>query len=306
MKRFIKYILTFIPFVLVFYCIGIFVFGQFMPLSLRPNLKSTRNRGGYTFTRLQEVKTVSEIDVLFVGSSHSYHGFDTRIFEEAGYSAFNLGTSAQTPLQTKFLLERYLDSVRPKEIVFQVSPFIFAIKGVESTVDILSNDKVDDSSIALALKINDINVYNSLIFSAFEDFTGKKITSKEKTKHKNNTYISGGYLETNSLEYKGDQAIITDFEFNTISLGAFADMIAFVKDRGITCHFVYVPITKPLYDAVSRQSDFELMMDRYGGYHDFNKILSLDSTHFYDKHHLNKKGVAVFNETLIKHLFSSK
>ncbi len=306
MKRFITYILTFIPFALVFYCIGIIVFGQLMPSYLKPNLKSTRNKGGYALTRLQEVKTVSDIDVLFVGSSHTYHGFDTRIFEEAGYTAFNLGTSAQTPLQTKFLLERYLDHVRPKEIVFQVSPFIFAIKGVESTVDILSNDKVDASSVALALKINDIHVYNSLIFSAFEDVTRKKITLKEKRTQHKNTYVPGGYVENSSFEYKGNQAIITNFEFNTVPLKAFADMIAFVKDRGIKYHLVYVPVTKPLYDAVSKQSDFESMMATYGGYHDFNKILSLDTTYFYDRHHLNKKGVAVFNDSLIKKVLLSK
>ena len=306
MKRFIKYILLFIPFALVFYCIGIVVFGQFMPYYLKPNLKSTRNKGNYTLTRLQEVKTVSEIDVLFVGSSHAYHGFDTRIFEEAGYSAFNLGTSAQTPLQTKFLLERYLDNVRPKQIVFQVSPFIYAIKGVESTVDILSNDKVDASSVALAFKINDINVYNSLIFSAFEDITRKKNTLKEKPTQNKKMYVPGGYVETSSLDYQGNQAIITDFEFNTLSLEAFADMIALVKDRGIAYHLVYVPVTRPLYTAISRQSDFESMMNRYGGYHDFNKILSLDSTYFYDRHHLNKKGVAIFNETLIKQVLLSK
>jgi len=306
MKRFITYILIFIPFALVFYCIGIVVFGQFMPSYVRPNLKSTRNKGGYTLTRLQEVKTISEIDVLFVGSSHAYHGFDTRIFEAAGYSAFNLGTSAQTPLQTKFLLERYLDSVRPKEIVFQVSPFIFAIKGVESTVDILSNDKVDASSVALALKINDINVYNSLIFSAFEDVIRKKITLKEKPIQNKKMYVSGGYVETSRINYQGNQAIITDFEFNTVSLEAFTDMITLVKDRGIAYHLVYVPVTRPLYTAISRQSDFELVMDRYGGYHDFNKTLSLDSTHFYDRHHLNKKGVAIFNESLIKQVLLSK
>jgi len=44
MKRFIKDILLFIPFAIVFYCIGIFVFGEIMPSFLKPNLKSTRNR----------------------------------------------------------------------------------------------------------------------------------------------------------------------------------------------------------------------------------------------------------------------
>lgn len=302
MKRFFKNIFIFIPFALVLYCIGIFVFGQFMPSYLKPNLKSTRNKGGYTLTRLQEVKTVSDLDILFVGSSHAYHGFDTRIFEEAGYTAFNLGTSAQTPLQTKFLLERYLDKVNPKEIIFQVSPFIFALDGVESTVDILSNDSVDLASVKLSLTLNDINVYNALVFSVFEDLTKAKTSFSEKPVIDKKRYISGGYVESTSLSYKGNQVIVTDFDFKNIQLEAFTDMVKLVKHRGIKYHLVYVPITRSLYEAVLRQSDFESIMARYGGYDDYNKMMSLDSTNFYDRHHLNKKGVHVFNQKLIEEL----
>ncbi|WP_299215940.1 hypothetical protein [uncultured Dokdonia sp.] len=306
MKRFIKHIVAFIPFALIFYCIGICVFGQLMPSYLKPNLKSSRDSGGFTLTRLQEVKTVSDIDILFVGSSHTYHGFDTRIFKEAGLTTFNLGTSAQTPLQTKFLLERYLDNVRPKEIIFQVSPFIFAIKGVASTVDILSNDIVDASSVRLALKVNDINVYNALIYAAFEDITRKKITFKEKPTLGKFTYISGGYVETNTTSYQSNQPIITDFEFNTIQLEAFADMIALVENREIRYHLVYVPITKPLYTSISKHTDFESIMSTYGSYYNFNKTMSLDTIYFYDRHHLNKKGVTVFNDKVIEKLSLSK
>ena len=120
MKRFLRNIISFILFVIVFYCVGICIFGELVPSFFRPNLKSSRNSSSYTFTRLNEVKNVSDIDILFVGSSHAYRGFDTRIFGSNGMTAFNLGTSAQTPLQTKFLLERYLDEVAPKNVIFQV------------------------------------------------------------------------------------------------------------------------------------------------------------------------------------------
>ncbi|WP_143337075.1 hypothetical protein [Dokdonia pacifica] len=273
-----------------------------MPPFLKPNLKSTKNLGGYTFTRLQEVKTVSNIDVLFLGSSHAYHGFDTRIYEKKGITSFNLGTSAQTPLQTKFLLSRYLDKVIPKEVVLQVSPFIFAIDGVESTVDIVSNDFVDIQSVALATKLKDINVSNALIYSSFEDFFNKKSSYKEKNSFASTVYVSGGYVESNDTGYRGNQYIITDFEFKKIQLKAFDEIITLLENKGITYHLVYVPITKPLYTSISKQLDFESLMNIYGGYHDFNKILSLDSTYFYDRHHLNQKGATIFNNKLIEEL----
>jgi hypothetical protein len=273
-----------------------------MPSYARPNLKSTRNGSGYTLTRLQEVKEVSDIDILFVGSSHAYRGFDPRIFKEIGLNAFNLGTSAQTPLQTKFLLDRYLDEINPKEIIFQVSPLNFFTDGIESSVDIISNDFVDLQSIQLMLKTKDVNTYNTLIYSVYEDVLGKKTMFKENLAQRGNTYISGGYVETSNTGYKGDQKNRTDFSFKKIQLKAFDDMIEMVKSKGIKYRLVYVPITTPLYTTISKQYDFDALMNTYGAYYNFNKTQSLDSTFFYDKDHLNKKGVAVFNKKLITDL----
>ena len=306
MKRFLRNIISFILFVIVFYCVGICIFGELVPSFFRPNLKSSRNSSSYTFTRLNEVKNVSDIDILFVGSSHAYRGFDTRIFGSNGMIAFNLGTSAQTPLQTKFLLERYLDEVAPKNVIFQVSPFIFSIDGVESTVDILSNDFVDNNSLALTLKMKDINVLNAVIYSTYEDIFHKKSNYKERLKIKSHSYISGGYVENNTLNFNSNQSIITDFSFKEGQLSAFDDMIKMVKNKGINYYLIYTPITKPLYTSISKSTDFEVLMNKYGNYYNYNEILSLDSTFFYDRHHLNKKGVKVFNEKVILDLKLSK
>ena len=82
------------------------------------------------FTRLKEVKTVKNVDILFLGSSHTYRGFDTSIFHDCGYSAFNLGSSSQTPIQTLTLANRYLKQLNPKLVVLEVYPGNFTGDGV--------------------------------------------------------------------------------------------------------------------------------------------------------------------------------
>jgi len=42
-------------------------------------------------------------------------------------------------------------------------------------------------------------------------------------------------------------------------------------------------------------------MHRSGNYYNFNEMINLvDTLHFYDSHHLNQKGVRLFNEKIIK------
>ena len=52
---------------------------------------------------------------------------------------FNLGSSSQTPIQTKMLLDEHLDRLNPKLVVFEVYPVVFQLEGVESALDFIAN-----------------------------------------------------------------------------------------------------------------------------------------------------------------------
>jgi hypothetical protein len=123
MRTFIKSIIKFIPFCLTFYILMLIFYGLVSShLPLRLNFSNKKGGYGYAYSRLEEVKNYSNIDILFIGSSHAYRGFDPRIFEKNGLKTFNLGTSAQTPLQTEILLNRYLEKLNPKMIIYDVYP----------------------------------------------------------------------------------------------------------------------------------------------------------------------------------------
>jgi hypothetical protein len=72
--------------------------GRYGPKSFRKNIKDKRGDIGHMFTRNKELNSLDSIDILVIGSSHVYRGFDPRFFSKKGIRLFNLGSSAQTPL----------------------------------------------------------------------------------------------------------------------------------------------------------------------------------------------------------------
>src|SRR5690606_34946967 len=105
------------------------------------NLNYRIGSHGHLFSRLSEADTIQNVDILIIGSSHAYRGYDVRLFGSNGSKVFNLGSSAQTPIQTEYLVNKYINDFKPKFIVFDIYPKVLCIDGVESTMDLLSNVK---------------------------------------------------------------------------------------------------------------------------------------------------------------------
>ena len=144
----------------------------------------------------------------------AYRGFDVRLFQHKGLKVFNLGSSAQTPIQSYILLTRYIDELNPKLIVYDVYPETFSIDGVESALDVVSNDKNDFLSLNMIFELNNIKLYNTYIYSLLLDLKGDKIKYQEPIRKKNDTYIPGGYVQkdlmTLQLEKSDTNLFISD------------------------------------------------------------------------------------------------
>jgi hypothetical protein len=285
----------------IFYVGGLFIWGSSYTLGkLQPNVNYQIGYSGHSFTRLKEVKEVKNIDILFLGSSHTYRGFDTRIFSKQGLKTFNLGSSSQSHIQTQLLIKRYLDSVRPKQIIYEVYPRSFMIDGVESGLDIISNDRNDKYSLAMAFNLNHIKTYNTLVYAYMRDIFNLNKSFEEKLQRDMDTYVSGGYVER-ELQYFNPTAFPElKIELNDAQWAAFLKNIALIHEKNIEVLFVYAPISPSLYNSYSNNDYFTTLMKSQGTYYNFNEILALnDSLHFYDSHHLNQKGADIFNKELL-------
>lgn len=308
MNTFIRTLITFIFFTTLFYLASILVWGISAPSILKPNINYKIGAYGYMFTRLKDIKTTKNIDILFLGSSHTYRGFDTRIFKKHGFNTFNLGSSAQTPIQTTVLLKRYLKDINPKLIIYEVYPESFMSDGIESSLDIIANDKNDYHSLLMATKLNHLKTYNTLIYGTLRDLLNLNATFEEPLIQGPNTYVSGGFVEKEIKHYTPEKrSNKQSINLNGDQLSDFAELVNLIKERNIELKLVYAPITPSLYKSYLNNSEFDSLMSGYSTYYNFNELVQLnDSVHFYDESHLNQYGVDIFNEKLVEILKKTK
>ena len=303
MKKFIKSLLSFLPFALVIYIGLVCVWGSNFPTRYRPNLIYSLGDWGHVFSRMKEVKTYKDIDILFLGSSHAYRGFDVRKFDSLGLKTFNLGTSAQTPIQTKALLKRYLKQLNPDTIIYEVSPILLSYEPVESTLSLIANDKNDLHTLEMVLDINHVKTYNTAIYATYRDFMGLNEDFKENKSRAADLYIPGGYVQKRMKRYKYRKHKDRKLKPKSIQLRAFRSIVKMIRKQNIELILVQTPMTKSLYKSHIGNKEFDAKMKDISTYYNFNELLQLDdSIHFYDTHHMNQDGVDIFNAALIETL----
>jgi len=304
MKVFLKKLFGFLMFSFVMYLAFIFLWGTFFDNRINKNMNFKIGSNGHLFSRLNEIKKYKNVDIVFVGSSHAYRSFDPRFFKEHGITTFNLGSSSQTPVQTKLLLNRYLNYLNPKLIVYEVYPPTFSSDGVESSLDLISNSDMNWDIIKMAIQTNHIKVYNTLAYSLVAKLFGLNNDFNENQKKGKDIYFSGGYVERDdtikSTNYRFEN---TNWELNPTSLHIFEETISMLKFNSRNYILIQTPITKSLFDSHLNNKEIDNYFKRKGLYINFNReILLNDSTNFYDDHHMNKTGVAIFNKFFINKL----
>jgi hypothetical protein len=303
MKKYIRSIFTFVPFCIIIYVILVCAWGELVPQFFKPNLYHELGSYGHLNTRVKEATNIKNIDILFLGSSSAYRGFDTRIYAKEGISTFNFGSSAQSPIQTKVLLNRHLDQLNPKLIIFEVNPLIFSNDGVESSLDLIANEKNDMQTLEMLASTKHIKTLNATIFGFYSNFLHRNEGFVEKIKIDQDSYVPGGFVEKELAFYKPKKHQSQELKIKNYQLDAFKEILDILSKKKIEFILVRAPITKSMNQSYTNKEDFDKMMSSYGSYHNFNKTINLiDSVHFYDKYHMNQNGVKIFNHKLIETL----
>lgn len=306
MKYFLKNVFVFILVFILTYPLVVFICGLCFPKWINCNINYKFGASGFLFSRLKELEERKSVDVLCLGSSHTYRGFDPRIFKKYGITSFNLGSSAQTAIQTELLLDRYLNNINPKLVIYEVYPEIFSLDGVESALDIISNDDNDLASLKMAVELNHIKVYNTLIYSKIREWTHLNDRRIELPVKYMDKYIEGGFVER-EMSYNSHLEFMPEkIELNDKQLKHFYRILSAFKSRNIPVLLVYAPVTSKYYSSISNKVEINKLFENNGNYINFNELMVLnDSLDFFDKDHLNQNGVEKFNVKLIE-LLNSK
>ncbi len=199
------------------------------------------------------------------------------------------------------LLKRYLKDLNPKLVIYETYPEVLSLDGVESALDILCNDKNDFESLKMASKINNPEVYNTLIYSTFKELTGKTQPNWEDPNRYPEHYKKNGYIQSDKLHFKYKTHKKKTLEPNQNSLDDFKDNLEFIKENNYPFLLVQAPVTPAYYQSFTNNMEYDSMMNDLGQYYNFNEISTLDdSLHFYDIDHLSHAGVELFNADLLK------
>ena len=304
MQDFLRTLGRFLLLAMLVLPVGIILWGELGPDAIKSNLKYRRGYPGHLFTRIQEIPEFGKVDILFLGSSHAYRGIDPRYFSLHGVKSFVLGSSGQTPLQAEVLIERYLDQLQPKLVVYDVSPSSF-YDGVESSLDILSNDYIDRSSLRLAWRQQHLGVYSTLFYAWYRQLLRRDKHFEENAQKGLDQYISGGYVQRNAGAYQPSPEISREWQVNKGQVERLHQILRNLEAKGIPVLLIRAPVAHALYDSYSNNDYPDSILTTLGLYENLqNKVDLNDSLHFYDARHLNQLGVDRYNEILLDRIRS--
>ena len=303
MRRFLLRSLACGLFCLIVYCCGVVVTERWGPGFARRNLPFPERGNGMLYSRIRDVRAAGPVDVLVLGSSHAYRGYDPRIFAEGGLTLFNLGSSNQSPLQTEVLVGRYLDQLAPALVIFDVYPWVFSVDGLESTLDLLANDDCLRGAPALVLRQGNVKATNALILAAQRKWSGAYARLTADTARAADHYVPGGFVEREPAYYGGGTDGLDRYlAWNDAQFLAFGRILHRLRKRGVGVVLVQSPVTGVQAAAYENLAGFNRRMRATGlRYLDWHATLPLDDrAHFFDSHHLNQAGVELFNRALLE------
>jgi hypothetical protein len=278
------------------------LFSFALPNAYTPNVRYPLNSYGHQRTRMQELAQQPPVDIVFLGSSHAYRGFDPRIWQRHGYMSYNLGSSAQSLLQTELVVAAHVPELKPKLVIVEVHPNPFRADGIESAVDMIANRPIDVHTAGMALRLPDVLTWNALAYGLVRQASGADERLPEAPMRGMDTYIDGGFVERRSGTFepqgslKREPVVPLPMQWN-----AFERMLKALREQGVEVILVEAPMTRWYYEnGFSDHDAFERRMAASGRYINMNgKVELSDSLHFFTKGHLNQAGVELFNAALI-------
>ena len=119
-------------------------------------------KGGDAWQRFHGYDPAVRHDVVVLGSSHAYRGYDPELFTARGLDMYNLGSSAQTALQARILMEEWLHAGNTGLLVLEVSKAFLEDEGVESTCELVQNVPAERAAMRMAMSLRDPRAVNLL------------------------------------------------------------------------------------------------------------------------------------------------
>lgn len=257
-------------------------------------------KGGNTFRKFNEFNINEKHDVIVLGSSHAYRAYDPRIFKKNGISMFNMGTNAQTPINSYWVAKNYITSANCNLLLFEVYDASLASDGFESCADLVPNVSSGKAAFDIATSYKNPQILNMLLL--------RLINTNKPAMYIDSAYIEKGFSEKKDSIKKSlpTQTYLSKLEPQQNQLDYLEKTLIYFKECGIETVVITHPFPKEksLANHLIFHRLVEQICEKYKiEYLDFSFKHNYNSNNcFYDTHHLNQNGVNLFNNELIKEL----
>ncbi len=284
----------------------------------------------YTRVTMHEFYHQDSIDVLFLGSSHSYRSLDPEITDRFfGSNTFNAGTSSQLPDGSCALLREVCGRYQPKTVYMEVYYGVVCDYDAGPTATYVISDYMRPSwnkyeylwesggqeDLVHGLILARRNWQKFFDFPYMAELLQKKFTPEywqyAYPSYDNEYYAGKGFVY--NLEEVGDGwfsstepfAPIGDDAIGEKSRESMEEMAKICEEEGIQLVLYSAPMPDFRLNAAGDYDSFvgqmEAFAERIGAeYVDFNlcreSYLPLDGSCFMDDNHLNGKGAERFSQ----------
>lgn len=268
-----------------------------IPMAYRA-VKGVIWEGGPSWKKMRDFPEGESFDLIFIGSSHAYRGYDPANFSQAGIKSFNLGTSNQHQMASYSIARQYIKPGTCKMVLIDIYDRVFASDGYESMSDMVINSEHDTQAWDVALRMKDIRAANMLLFRYFNKLSPPLNTDTLD--------IRNGYQALEKQLSMPGKPKNYRYVSNPTQVKYLEKLIVYLQKQGIRVIMashplptVYVPSDHDVF-----RRDIEVLMNRYKvPYFDYTDYKPIGGMwYFADESHLNQRGVNTYNATLIRQL----
>ena len=283
----------------VIYVAVIFIFSNVQLIDRRMSsyfLPNMQRNGGQEMQMMCDLTSnQSKYDAIVLGSSHAYRGYDPRIFEKAGVSLFNAGTSAQNAKGSFVLYNEYLRD-RSDVFILDIYDPVFELEGTESNMRLIQN--VPTNAAAFALVKQEVKMYTLNALAV------RLASLNVKDEAPNADYIKNGFCEKKGILYAVEPLNDSVFDANEEIFEAFETMIKQMQADGKRI----VLCSHPLPTSVGVHNYHDKFLTRFTPLIARLGVPYIDLTYytegfgineFADISHMNQQGVELYNRLLL-------
>ncbi len=334
---FIKNIFAIIIFLILFYYAVVYIGDKYYFASTQNKINEWSKQRFDDFYNTDR----NTLDMIFLGSSHSYCTFDPENFDSAlNIKSFQLGMPSQQPNSSYYTLKEVLNYQRPKTVVMELYWDVldkdFEAKQVDTFFLVLNNDELKKDYIKNVFPIHEKVKYYIKPIKYQQDFiayTNKQLIDFiDKSYDLRRTivqfvgeeyYRSKGYIycdyimsdEERSRIEKSNGVNANKWKLSSVQKNYITKIAELCKDNNVELIFVTAPVSNITFSKMKNYENIhnkisEVTEELNVDYLDFNLINEAERIFnddmFRDSGHLNDSGVKVADEYFIRWLGSRK